>query len=148
MSSRQVVVFKLNSEFYGIDILKVKEICSYAESVPIPNTPEFVEGIINFRGDIIPIINLRKILLLGTKEHDIGTRIIIASEGNKQLGIIVDEVSEVLHISIKDIDTISELTKVKNKRLISGIGKLKDRIIILLDLVELTSDRLNIMEEA
>ena len=146
MSNTQVVVFKLNNEYYGIDILKVREIGPYIESTKIPNTPEYIEGIINFRGDIIPIINLWKTFMLEDNEGTKGTRIIIVNEGEKQLGIIVDEASEVIYINNEDIESPSDMIAGKNKRLVYGIGKVKDRMIVLLDLSELINDNIDIME--
>jgi purine-binding chemotaxis protein CheW len=146
MSNTQFVVFKLNNEYYGIDILKVREIGPYIESTKIPNTPEFIEGIINFRGDIIPIINLRKTFMLEGNGDIKGTRIIIANEGKRQLGIAVDEASEVLHIDSEDIESASDVVVTRNKKLVYGIGKVKDRIIILLDLAELININSDIME--
>jgi len=136
----------LNNEYYGIDILKVREIGPYIESTKIPNAPEFIEGIINFRGDIIPIINLRKAFILEGSKDTKGTRIIIVNEGEKQLGIIVDEASEVLYINSENIESASEIVAGKKKRLISGIGKEQDRIIMLLDLSELINDNGDITE--
>lgn len=146
MSNIQVVVFKLNSEFYGIDILKVREIGPYIESTKVPNTPEFIEGIINFRGDIIPIINLRKIFMIEGGKDTKGTRIIIVNEGEKQLGIIVDEASEVLYINSEDIETAGDIVAGRSRRLVSGIGKVQDRIIMLLDLSGLINDNVNVTE--
>lgn len=146
MSNVQVVVFEINNEYYGIDILKVREIGPYIESTKIPDTPEFIEGIINFRGDIIPIINLRKKFMLEYNENVIGTRIIIVNEGEKQLGMIVDEASEVLHINNEDIELVSDIVLERNERLVYGIAKVQDRIIILLNLSELINDYCDIKE--
>ncbi|HYE84520.1 MAG TPA: chemotaxis protein CheW [Clostridia bacterium] len=146
MASIQVVVFKLDNEFYGVDITKVREIGPYIESVKVPNTPEFVEGIINFRGDIIPIINLRKVFMLEDSKAVKGTRIIIVNAGNRQLGIIVDEASEVLYINNDNIESSAKIVTETKKRLISGIGKEQGRIIMLLDLSELVNENSDDME--
>lgn len=146
MSNSQFVIFKLNNEHYGIDILKVREIGPYIESTKIPNTPEYIEGVINFRGDIIPIISLKKTFMIESKEDNKGARIIIVNEGEKQLGIIVDEASEVIHINSEDIEISDNVVAGKNRRLVSAIGKVKDRVIMLLDLSELINDNAVITE--
>ena len=90
MAEQQYVVFKLGKEEYGIDIMNVKEIGPYQESVKVPNTPDFIEGIINFRGKVIPIVNLGKRFNLKDNGITNDTRIIIINLKDKQVGFVVD----------------------------------------------------------
>ncbi len=145
MSNTQFVIFGLEKEFYGIDIQKVREIGPYVKATQIPDTPEFVEGIINFRGDIIPIINMRVLFMIDKSENSKEARIIIVNEGDKQLGIVVDEASEVWHISSEDIESASEITADKSRSLVYGVGKVRDRIVMLIDISELFNVNANLI---
>ncbi|MGE5629703.1 MAG: chemotaxis protein CheW [Caulobacteraceae bacterium] len=133
MAEIQMVIFKLGNEEYGIDIKKVKEIIPYKQPLKIPNTPDYSEGIINIRGEIISIINLKKMFGINNKSINENTRIIITKISGKTAGFIVDDASEVLTIDENNIENTSELLIGSGKRSISGIGKVKDRIILLLD---------------
>lgn len=134
MGEKQLVVFKLNKGEYGIDIMKVKEIIRYQKMVRIPYVPKFVEGIINYRSSVIPIIDLNKRFDLTGKGIDDSTRIVIVNMNEKQVGFMVDEVEEVLRIPEKDIERVSEIAVDIDRQYIMGIGKLEDRLITLLDL--------------
>ncbi len=140
MAEKQYVIFKLGNEAYGVDIINVKEITEYKQSVKVPNTPHFVDGLINLRGDIIPIINLKKRFGLEDTEIDFETRIIVIHIQNKQIGFIVDEASQVLTIQEEDIDPVPELIVSIDQKYITGIAKLKDSIIILLNLEYILSE--------
>lgn len=134
MAEKQYVIFRLGKEEYGVEIVNVKEICEYKESVKVPNTPGFVDGIINLRGDITPIINLKKRFNLSEVDINSDTRIIVININNRQVGFIVDEASQVLRITEEDIEPAPELVAGIEKKYIIGVGKLSDRIILLLDL--------------
>jgi len=130
----QLVSFKIANEEFGINILRVQEIIRLMDITQLPEVPELVHGIINLRDKVIPIINLRRRLGLEDKESDKDSRIIIVEIGDTIFGFIVDSVSEVLRIPENTIqpppETISEIDS-KN---ISGISKLEDRLLIILDL--------------
>lgn len=140
MLEKQYVIFKLENEAYGVDIMNVKEITEYKESVKVPNTPKFVDGIINLRGDITPIINLRKRFNLENICANSDTRVIVISIKNRQVGFIVDEASQVLRINDENIEPAPELVAGIDKKYITGVGKLDDKIVLLLDLEYILTD--------
>ncbi|MFN3480202.1 MAG: chemotaxis protein CheW [Thermodesulfovibrionales bacterium] len=135
----QLVTFKLGDEEYGIDILKVQEINRMTEITSMPKAPFSVEGVINLRGKVIPVVNLRKRFGLDLKEIDSQSRIIVVDIGST-VGLIVDSVSEVLRISSDTIEPPPPITGGIGSEHILGIGKLEDRLIILLDIDKLLSE--------
>lgn len=130
----QLVSFKVGTEEFGVDILKVQEINRMLKITKVPNAPEFVEGVVNLRGRIIPVIDLRKRLSIENKEHDNKTRIIVVDINGNIVGFIVDEVNEVLRISKDIIENPPELVSQVDSDFITSVAKLEDRLIILLDL--------------
>ena len=144
----QLVSFKLGREEFGVDILKVQEINRMLKITQVPNSPDFVEGVVNLRGRIIPVIDLRKRLSFSEKEHDSKTRIIVVDIVGNTVGFIVDEVNEVLRISKGIIEAPPELVSKIDSDFITSVAKLEDRIIILLDLNRLLKvNQLEILEE-
>jgi purine-binding chemotaxis protein CheW len=142
----QLVTFKLGDEEYAIDILKVQEINRMVEITSIPSAPEYVEGVINLRGKVIPVINLRKRFGLDIKEADAQSRIMVVDIGVK-VGIIVDSVSEVLRLSSDTVEPPPPMTTGNGSEYISGVGKLGDRLVILLDIEKLLkNEEVNEME--
>lgn len=135
----QLVTFKLGDEEYGIDILKVQEINRMTEITAMPKSPFSVEGVINLRGKVIPVVNLRKKFGLSMKEIDSQSRIIVV-DSESTVGLIVDSVSEVLRISSDTIEPPPPITGGTGSEYIMGIGKLEDRLIILLDIDKLLSE--------
>jgi purine-binding chemotaxis protein CheW len=130
----QLVSFNLGEEEFGVDITKVKEINRMVEITRVPNTPEFVIGVINLRGKVIPIINLRHRLGMELVDHDKNTRIVVIEHENKTIGFIVDNVNEVLRISKNITEPPPQMTGNVDTQFITSIGKLEDRLLILLDL--------------
>jgi purine-binding chemotaxis protein CheW len=128
----QLVTFHLGSEEYAIDILKVQEIMRMVEITSVPNVPEYVEGVINLRGKVIPVINLRNQFGLGAKDADVNSRIIVVDIGTT-VSLIVDSVSEVLRLPSDNVEPPPPIT-MGNTAYIKGIGKLKNRMLILLDI--------------
>ncbi len=125
MSENQYVIFKLDQEEFGIDIMNVKEIIPYQESVHVPNTPKFIEGIINYRGNVIPVINLKKRFNIGLAETTEDTRIIVITlGGEKEVGFIVDEASQTIRLDEDQIDPAPDIISGIDKRYIIGVGKL------------------------
>lgn len=140
MAENQYVVFKLGKGEFGIDIMNVKEIGPYEESISIPNTPDFIEGIINNRGNVIPIVNLKKRFLLGELEVTKDTRVIVISLGEKEVGFIVDGASETVRINEDQIDPPPSYIAGVDKKYITGVGKLNEkRLLILIDLEKILS---------
>lgn len=130
----QLVTFKLENEEFGVDILKVQEINKMMNITKIPNAPSFIEGVINLRGKIIPIIDLRKRLGFYNRGYDKSTRIIVVELDGLVLGFIVDSVSEVLRIPGNTIEPPPSIVAGIESDYIEGVGKLNDRLLILLEL--------------
>ena len=128
------VIFKLNKEYYGVPVNNVLSIEKMQKSTRIPNGSHYVKGVINLRGEVIPIIDLRDKLNMETKEVDNNSRIIIVSNEDIVVGLIVDSSSEVLEISKENIDKPPTSNDNEYLGYVSGIGKTKDKIVILLDL--------------
>lgn len=140
MTERQYVIFKLNEEEYGIEITNVKEITEYKQVNRIPNVSDFIEGIVNIRGDIIPIINLKKKFDIEEKGLTKDKRVIIINLNKKLVGFIVDEASQVLRIAEEDIEDASKILTGMDRRFIEGIGKIDEKIIVLIDLKEVLNE--------
>jgi purine-binding chemotaxis protein CheW len=130
----QLVTFKIDNEEFGIDILKVEEIIKLVSITKIPNSPEFVEGVIDLRGKLIPIIDLRVRLKRNKKNFDNNTRVIVVEVSGMIVGFIVDSVKEVIRIPNKIIEPPPSLVIDGSADYITAIGKLEDRLLILLDL--------------
>jgi len=140
MAENQFVIFRLGNEMYAVDILNVGGISEYRDITNVPNAPYFIEGIINLRGDIIPIINLKKRFEIPEKEVDPDTRIIINNIGGKDMGFIVDEASQVVKIDDENIEVAPDIIKGNERAYIHGVGKMGEDIVILLDLEKVLSD--------
>ncbi|MGD1075221.1 MAG: chemotaxis protein CheW [Thermodesulfovibrionales bacterium] len=132
----QLVTFKLGGEEYATDILKVQEINRMVNITAVPNTPGYVEGVINLRGKVIPVINLRKKFGLDTKAADAQSRIMVVDIGTT-VGLIVDSVSEVLRLPSDTVEPPPPMTGGDGAEFIRGVGKLEDRLLILLDIDKL-----------
>jgi purine-binding chemotaxis protein CheW len=130
----QLVTFRLGNEEYAVNILKVQEINRMKEITRVPNTPAYVEGVINLRGKVIPVINLRSKFSLENKENDIQSRIMIMDIQGITMGLVVDAVSEVLRIPSNIIEPTPHMASNISTEYIMGIAKLEDRLIILLDM--------------
>ncbi len=130
----QVVSFHLGSEEYGVDISQVQEIIRMVEITHVPRAPRFMEGVINLRGQLIPIIDLRTRFGMPRAEHTKSTRIIVTEIGSKKVGIIVDAVSEVINIPVEQIEDAPDMIAGVGTEYIQGVGKVHERLIILLDL--------------
>ncbi len=130
----QLVSFKLGDEEFGVNIQKVKEINRMIQITKVPNAPSFVKGVVNLRGSIMPIIDLRKKLNMPQKEDDNNTRIIILDLENKTIGFIVDEVSEVLRISNSILEPPPDMVGGVDTDYITAVAKLENRLLILLDI--------------
>ncbi len=130
----QLVSFKIANEEFGVDILNVQEINRMVKITQVPNSPYFVEGVINLRGRVIPVIDLRKKLGIPKKEYDKDTRIIVIELVGKTTGFLVDSVSEVLRIPKNITEAPPEIVAGINSKYITAVAKLEDRLLILLDL--------------
>ncbi|HWT04333.1 MAG TPA: chemotaxis protein CheW [Xanthomonadales bacterium] len=135
----QVVSFKLGSEEYGVDIAQVQEINRMVAVTHVPRAPQFMEGVINLRGQLIPIIDLRTRFGMPRAEHTKNTRIVVTEIGAKRVGMVVDSVSEVLRLPVDQIEDAPEMLTGVDTEYIRGVGKIEDRLIILLDLGRIIS---------
>jgi purine-binding chemotaxis protein CheW len=136
----QVVSFKLGQEEFGIDILKVQEINRMGEITKVPQAPFYCEGIINLRGEVIPVINLRKKFDMDEREWDKNTRILVCDVNENVIGMIVDSVDEVLKIPHSTIEPTPDIVASVNSDYISGIAKLEDRLLIFLDVSKIAAE--------
>ena len=131
----QLVVFKIGDEEFGVDISQVREIVRLIEITYMPKSPEFIEGVVNLRGQIVAILDLAKRLGLTGLPRTDTSRIIIIEIGDNTVGMIVDSVSEVLRLSYDDVEDVPGLIETGvPEHYIRGVGKLKDRLLVLLDL--------------
>jgi purine-binding chemotaxis protein CheW len=135
----QLVSFNIGNEEFGIDILKVEEIIRIISITKIPNAPEFIEGVVNLRGRVIPVVNLRTRLGFEKKEFDNQTRVIVVEVNGITLGFIVDSVREVLRIPKSITEPPPAITTGVNSEYITAVGKLENRLLILLDLEKVLS---------
>jgi purine-binding chemotaxis protein CheW len=144
----QLVSFHVGQEEYGLDILRVQEIIRLQQLTRVPNAPESMDGVMNLRGKIIPVIALRKRFGLEQAPTDRQTRIVVVEVQGTVLGFIVDSVSEVLRIPADTVAPPPHLGRVKQEY-VCGVGKLNERLLILLDVDQLMSgDDLNGISEA
>lgn len=129
----QVVAFKLRREEYGFNILNVKEIKGLTDITRVPFAVDFIKGVINLRGSVLPVIDLKKRLGLQNMPYTADTRIVIVREDDIEVGMIVDAVTEVITLKNEHIDTAKSVDN-ESSRFITGIGKEEGRLIILLNL--------------
>ena len=135
----QLVSFSVDAEEYGLDILRVHEIIRTQQLTRVPNLPDYVEGVINLRGKVIPVIALRRRLGLEPAPADKNTRIVVVEVHGQTLGFIVDAVSEVLRISADTVDPTPRIGSVE-REYITGVGKLDSRLLLMLDLDRLMNE--------
>ncbi len=133
----QLVSFQLGPEEYAIDILSVQEIIRLVEITHVPNAPHYVEGVVNLRGKVIPIINLRTRLGLSTAEPTKDTRIVVVEVGHLILGFIVDSVEEVLRLPEEFIEPSSSANRGTTNDFHKGVGRVEGRLLVLLNLDQL-----------
>jgi len=133
------LTFVLADEVYGLEILKVREIIGMMDITAVPRTPDFVKGVINLRGKVIPVVDLRLKFGMPPAETTEQTCIIVVNVGNVEMGIVVDMVSEVLDINEDAIDDTPSFGVSVNTDFILGMGKAEDRVSILLDISQVLS---------
>jgi purine-binding chemotaxis protein CheW len=133
--------FRLGSEEYGIDILKVQEIRGYDAVTRIANTPEFLKGVINLRGTIVPIVDLRIKFGLGNPTYDEFTVVIILNVASRIVGVVVDSVSDVLTLSDEQMRPAPEFSASLETQYVTGLGAIDERMLILVDIEKLIGSR-------
>ncbi|BBB90309.1 MAG TPA: chemotaxis protein CheW [Methylomusa anaerophila] len=139
----QLVIFRLATEEYALPITKVQEINRLMPITKLPQTPSFMEGVINLRGRIIPVIDLRKRFQLAAAEHNDEARIIIVEVNEQTVGVTVDAVNEVLCLSTTDVEPPPP-TFILDAQYIEGVGKLEGRLLILLNIDRILTSQENI----
>lgn len=136
---QQLVVFELAKEHYGVDISMVESIIKMQEITRIPQSPSFVEGITNLRGIVLPVIDLRKRFGLESQAVSRDSRIMVVALGSMKVGMIVDAVSEVLRVQSDSIEPPPSMTTTSRVNFITGIAKLDEILVILLDASKILS---------
>ncbi len=136
----QVVTFYIGNELYGIDIQKVLEIIKPSDITPIPNTPEYIEGVTNLRGRVIPIINLRNKFDMEKIENDKDVLVIVVETDHSIVGFMVDQLANVEKIPQELIESNPEIKSGRHSKYIKCVGNLQDKVIIVLDYNELIKD--------
>jgi purine-binding chemotaxis protein CheW len=140
-ASDEILTFTLGAEEYGVDILKVQEIRGYDSVTRLPDSPPWIKGVINLRGAIIPVVDLRIKFKLGDAAYDAFTVMIILNVANRVIGIVVDSVSDVTRLGAEQIRPAPELGLAVDTRFINGIGTLDGRMLILLDIERMMTSR-------
>lgn len=148
-NSGEFLTFTLGAEEYGIDILKVQEIRGYDAVTKIANSPPFIKGVINLRGVIVPIVDLRIKFNLGEPTYDQFTVVIILNIGKRVMGVVVDGVSDVIQLSSDNLHAAPEFGSILDTRYIVGLGTVENRMIIVVDIEKLmTSAEMSLIEIA
>ena len=138
-STREYLTFRLDQEEYGIDILKVQEIRGYESPTRIANAPDFIKGVVNLRGTIIPIVDMRLKFNCEKVEYNSFTVVIILSLYNRIVGIVVDSVSDVMKLHADSLKTAPDVDSSIGSDAVLGLGSIGDRMLILLDIEILMS---------
>jgi purine-binding chemotaxis protein CheW len=140
----QLVVFDLATEYYGVDISDVREIIRMQSITRVPGMPEYLEGVLNLRGKISPVVDLRKRLNLKVTGQTKESRIVVLDIDNRDVGVIVDGVTEVLRIPVSSVEPPAQMLQSGNSIHLKGIAKIQDKLIILLDMSSILSEFENI----
>jgi purine-binding chemotaxis protein CheW len=144
---REFLTFRLGAEEYGIDILKVQEIRGWEPPTAIANLPDFIKGVVNLRGIIVPIIDMRLKFRL-TADYDATTVVIILSVAKRVMGVVVDSVSDVVTLGAEQMRDAPQFAGALDTRFITGLGTVDDRMLILLDIEKLMTSRdMQLMDE-
>ena len=134
---QQFLSFQLGAEEYGIDILRVQEIRAYEKATRIPNTPEFIKGVINLRGVIVPVIDLRMKFGLAVVEYNEMTVVVVLNVADRTIGVVVDKVSDVLALAPGDIRPAPEFTARVENAFVRGLATVDERMLIIADIERL-----------
>ncbi len=134
MAVQQMVKFNVADEVFGIGITQIHQIIKPQEIFKVPNTPPFIEGLLNLRGRVLTVFNLRKRFNMPDKESDENTKIVIVNTNDLLLGFTVDSVTEIIRVPDEDIVETPPSLKSFDKRFLSGVAKLGDKLILILDL--------------
>ena len=148
-ATREVLVFVLGGDEYGVDILKVQEIRGYDKVTPIPAAPDYVKGVVNLRGVIVPVIDLRVKFRLGEAKYDQFTVVVILRLAARVVGVVVDGVSDVMALTASEVRAAPQFGSVVDASFISGVATQGERMVLLLDIEKLLSTgELNVLARA
>lgn len=140
VGAREYLTFRLDQEEYGIDILKVQEIRGYEQPTRIANAPAFIKGVVNLRGTIVPIVNMRLKFNCAQADYNSFTVVIILNLRDRVVGIVVDSVSDVMELSAENIRSAPDVESAIDNGCILGLGSVGERMLILLDIEKLMSN--------
>jgi purine-binding chemotaxis protein CheW len=147
-TTREVLVFVLGAEEYGIDILKVQEIRGYEKVTPIPSAPVYLKGVVNLRGVIVPVIDLRVKFGMADPKYDSFTVVVILRLAQRVIGVVVDGVSDVVALAQNEVKDAPQLGTVVDASFIAGLATQNDRMVLLLDIEKLlSSGELNLLNQ-
>jgi purine-binding chemotaxis protein CheW len=147
-ATREILVFVLGPEEYGVDILKVQEIRGYDKVTPIPRAPDYLKGVVNLRGTIVPIVDLRVKFRLPEIRYDQFTVVVILRIADRIIGAVVDGVSDVMHLTESDVKAAPNLGTIVDSSYIAGLATQDERMVLLLDIEKLlSSGELNLLAE-
>jgi purine-binding chemotaxis protein CheW len=145
-ATREVLVFILGAEEYGVDILKVQEIRGFEKVTPIPAAPAYLKGIVNLRGVIVPVIDLRLKFSMAEARYDASTVMIVLRIAGRVIGIVVDAVSDVVRLAASDVKAAPQLGAVVDSAYIAGLATQDERMILLMDIEKfLSSAEMNLL---
>ncbi len=145
----EFLTFALGEEEYGVDILKVQEIRGYDAVTRLPDAPDYIKGVINLRGTIVPVIDMRLKFRLATADYTSVTVMVVLNVSDRIVGIVVDSVSDVIRLGSNQIRPVPELGATIDRQFLTGIGTLDERMLILLDIERLmTSSEMGLVAEA
>ena len=147
-ATREVLVFVLGAEEYGVDILKVQEIRGYEKVTPIPAAPSYLKGVVNLRGIIVPVIDLRVKFGMADPKYDAFTVVVILRLAQRVIGVVVDGVSDVIALTSKEVKDAPQLGTLVDASFIAGLATQSDRMVLLLDIEKLlSSGELNVLNQ-
>jgi purine-binding chemotaxis protein CheW len=135
--ANEFLTFRLGREEYGIEILKVQEIRGWEQPTTIANAPEFIKGVINLRGTIVPVVDMRVKFNLGEPRYDQFTVVIILNVSGRVVGMVVDSVSDVVRLAAEQVRAVPEFSSSLDTRYITGLAAVEDRMLILVDIEKL-----------
>lgn len=146
--TREVLVFVLGREEYGVDILKVQEIRGYEKVTPIPSAPEYLKGVVNLRGVIVPVIDMRVKFRLPEVRYDSFTVVVILRIGGRVVGLVVDGVSDVVRFTESEVKAAPQLGALVDSSFLDGVATQDDRMVLLVDIERLlSSGELNLLRQ-
>ena len=143
----EYLTFTLGREEYGIPILNVQEIIGYQEATPIPNSPAWVKGVVNIRGVVIPVVDIREKFTMPATEYNAYSVIIVNRVGERVIGAVVDAVNDVLAFTDAQIQEAPQVSRRLRTDFITGLGKLEGRLVLLLDMEQLLGDEVETVED-